>query len=142
MDKASAGTPSANTFTDVEQKTQRQYLSANSTAQIGNSLRTRIAYNSAWFKQEGRLPNQTGSNSTTTLFDINDITPSWSLSGQADWVVTPTFFVGARLGYYYSDSFNEGVPAEPLYQFTNSNNIGLVGTNGVAVRAAVPAPTN
>ncbi len=110
-------------------------------SQIGNNLRTRIAYNSAWSKTEGRLPNQTGSNSTTTLFGIDDITPSWSLSGQADWVVTPTFFVGARLGYYYSDSFNEGVPAEPLYQFTASNNIGLVGTNGVPVPPAYQHPT-
>ena len=127
-----AGTPNANTFGETEQKFQRQFLSANQTAQIGNSLRTRIAYNTAWNKQEGRLPSLDGSNSTTTLFDINDVTPSWSLSGQADWVASPTLFFGARLGYYYSDFFNEGVPTDHRYLFMQSN-IGLVGTNGVPV---------
>jgi hypothetical protein len=141
VDPASAGTPTANTFSDLEQKFQRQYLSANSTAQFGNSLRTRIAYNSSWNKQEGRLPAQNGSNATTTLFNIDDTRPTWSLSGQADWVVNPTWFIGARLGYYFSDVYNDGVPTDPWYRFEASNNIGLVGTNGIPVPPQYQHPT-
>ena len=139
VSQATAGTTTANA-SNTDQKYQQQYFSANQTAQIGNNLRTRIAYNNSWNKQEGRLPTQTGSTATTALLAINDVRPNWSLSGTADWVVKPNWFIGGRVGYYTSDLYNEGVPTEPRNVFVFSN-IGLVGTNGVAVPASYQHPT-
>jgi hypothetical protein len=139
VSQATAGTATANA-SNTSQKWQQQYFSANQTSQIGNNLRTRIAYNNSWQKQEGRLPSQNGSTATTALLAINDIRPNWALSGQADWVVKPTWFIGARAGYYKADLRNEGVPSDPWDQFSFSN-IGLVGTNGVAVPASYQHPT-
>ena len=132
VNKETAGTPTANTFEDKVRKDQAHNFSANSTAQLGNSLRTRVAYNNTYGKRLGLLPSQSGADATTTLYDIDRTAPNWSLSGQADWVVTPTWFIGARAGYYFSDFYDAGVPNAPRHTFSFSN-IGLVGDNGVPV---------
>ena len=137
---ASAGTATANTFSGIVQKQQAHNFSVNQTAQIGNSLRTRVAYNNSWGKRTGLLPSQTGADASTTNYAIDRTSPNWSLSGTADWVVTSNLFVGARAGYYFSDFFDKGVPSALRSLFTFSN-VGLVGTNGVAVPAAYQHPT-
>jgi hypothetical protein len=137
---ATAGSATANTFTDKNRTDQAHNISANSTAQIGNSLRTRVAYNNTWGKREGLLPALTGAEPTTTLYDINRTAPNWSLSGQADWVVKPTWFIGARAGYYSSDFFDDGVPTDPRAIFSFSN-IGLCPANAPCVPPAYQRPT-
>ena len=74
----------------------------------------------------------TGATPLTTNFATDRTAPTWSLSGQADWVVTPTFFVGARAGYYFSDFYDDGIPKEARYLFSQTN-IGLVGLDGTTV---------
>jgi len=74
----------------------------------------------------------TGATPLTTNFATDRTAPTWSLSGQADWVVTPTFFVGARAGYYFSDFYDDGIPKVARYLFSQTN-IGLVGLDGTAV---------
>ena len=132
---ASAGTATANTFTDKVREDMAHNISVNQTAQVSNSLRTRIAYNNSYGKRTGLLPAQTGADAATTNYDIDRTSPNWSLSGQADWVVRPNVFIGARVGYYFSDFYDEGVPSDPRAIFSFSN-IGLVGLNGVAVPPA------
>ena len=117
--------PKANTFSQ-NQKVRGQNVSANTTGQWGNSLRTRLAYNNSWSKTQGQLPGLTGTNAADTNFGIDTTYPNWSLAGTADWIVKSNFFVGFRAGYYFSDRFNDGVPAVDRYTYSFSN-IGLAG---------------
>ncbi|MBP7568580.1 MAG: TonB-dependent receptor [Acidobacteria bacterium] len=120
-----AANPAANTF-NQEQKVRGHNISANTTGQWGNSLRTRIAYNNSWRKTEGQLPGLTGTNAADTNFGIDTTYPNWSLAGTADWIVRSNFFVGFRAGYYFSDRFNDGVPSVDRYRYSYSN-IGMPG---------------
>ena len=122
------------------QKDQAHNISANQTAQIGNNLRTRVAYNNSWSKRTGLLPAQTGTDAPTTNYDIDRTSPNWSLSGQADWVVTPNFFVGGASATTSRTSSTTACRASRAPSFSFSN-IGLVGSNGVAVPAPYQHPT-
>ena len=121
-----SGNPNASTITGQEQKNNIQYLTANTTAQIGNSIRTRVSYNNSWSKQTGRLQNQSGTSPTSTNFNINDVRPNWSLSANLDWVATPNVYFGFRGGYYKSDLYNEGIPDEIRYLYSRGN-VGQAG---------------
>jgi hypothetical protein len=105
----------------------RHYLTANSTTQLGSSLRTRVAYNNSWNKFDGRLASLTGTDAPGTNYDNGANYPNWSLSGSADWVVTPSFYVGGRVGYYFSDTNSFGVPTIDRYLFAAGNNLGMPG---------------
>jgi hypothetical protein len=128
----SAGTATANTFNNIEQNWKYHNLTANQTAQIGNNVRTRVAYNNTWGKRTGLLPAQSGADASTTNYAVDRTYPNWSLSGQLDWVVKPNWFVGGRVGYYFSDFFDEGVPMQPRSTFSFSN-IGLCPANAPCV---------
>jgi hypothetical protein len=121
-----ADNPKANTFNDVERKDTVHYLTGNMTAQVSDKIRARVAYNNSWSKREGLLPAQSGTDLPSTVYDIDRTFPNWSLSGNVDWVATPSFYVGARLGYYFSDFFDDGVPNEPRY-FYSRGNVGQAG---------------
>ncbi len=56
-------------------------MSVNQTAQLGNNLRTRLAYNNSWGKRTGLLPALTGSDAASTNYAIDRTSPNWSLSG-------------------------------------------------------------
>jgi hypothetical protein len=132
----SNGTP-----TSREQTDNSHNLSANVTAQLTNSQRGKIAYNSAKRNIIGVLPGrampgENGTTAATALLDTNDIRPNWSLSGNYDYVVNDKFFVGARGGFYKQDQYNEGIPNETRYLFSLSN-VGMAG-----VPAQYQHPTN
>ncbi len=121
-----SGNPKANTFDGVEQKVNRHYVTANSTAQIGNNIRTRVSYNNNWQKRQGLLPAQTGTDPTTTLYNIDRTQPNWALSANLDWVATPNFYLGFRGGYYLSDIHDAGVPDQIRYLYSQGN-VGQAG---------------
>ena len=121
-----SGNPNANTFNDVERKDNRHYVTANSTAQIGNNIRTRVSYNNNWAKREGLLPAQTGTDLPSTVYNINQTNPNWALSANLDWVATPNFYLGFRGGYYLADTINEGVPDQIRYSYSRGN-VGQAG---------------
>ena len=116
-----------------DQKDTRQFLTANSTSQIGKSLRTRLSFNNSFRKRDGLLPSLDGTDLPNTPYGLIRKFPNWSVSGSADWVATSNFFIGARGGYYFSDIQDENFPAGPRFTFTPNGNVGFVGTNGVAV---------
>ena len=126
VDASTSGNPNASIWTDVEQKQTVQNISANTTAQLGNSIRTRVSYNNSWSKTEGQLPSQAGTTSQLALLDINTINPNWSLSANLDWVATPSVYFGFRGGYYIQDTTNEGVPDEIRYLYSRGN-VGQAG---------------
>ncbi len=125
VDAASSGNPGANAAS-VDQKEQQQYILANTTGQITNNIRSRLSYNSSWRKTEGLLPAQSGSDPVGTVYTKTSSFPNWTLSGNVDWVATPTLFFGIRGGYYNSDRTDSNVTNEPRYIFS-STNIGLAG---------------
>ncbi len=125
MTAASSGNPGANAAS-VDQSAQVQYILANTTAQISNGLRSRVSYNNSWSKTDGLLPAQTGSDPIGTNYSKISTFPNWTLSGNLDWVATPTLFFGIRGGYYNSDRSDSNVTNEPRYIFS-STNIGLAG---------------
>jgi hypothetical protein len=126
VDSSTSGNPNASVWTDVEQKQQTQYVTANTTAQIGNNIRTRVSYNNSWAKTTGQLPAQAGTTSQLAILDINTGYPNWSLSANLDWVATPNVYFGFRGGYYLQDTYNEGVPDQIRYLYSRGN-VGQAG---------------
>ena len=108
-------------------KDQIQFITANTTAQIGNDLRTRVAYNNSWEKRKGLLANPNGLDPDGTNYSKTSEFPNWTLSGNADWVPSQRFVVGMRTGYYKTDWHDTNVTNEPRYNWTTTNNIGFPG---------------
>jgi hypothetical protein len=110
-----------------KQKNQVQYITANQTAQIGNNLRTRVAFNNSWSRAGGLLPSLNGTDAAGTNYAKSSTYPNWSLSGNADWTLSQHMFVGFRGGYYVSDQYDTNVPVEPQFSFVSVGNVGLAG---------------
>jgi len=126
VNAGTSGNPKASIWNDVEQKDNIQNLSANTTSQIGNSIRTRVSYNNSWSKQTGSLPAQAGTTSQLALLNIDTTRPNWALSANLDWVATQNFYLGFRGGYYLQDVFNDGVPDQIRYLYSQGN-VGMAG---------------
>jgi hypothetical protein len=121
----SAQNPAA-ASSSTTRKDQIQFISANTTAQIGNNLRTRVAYNNSWEKRQGLLANPNGLDPAGTNYSKTSEFPNWTLSGNADWVPSQKFVVSARTGYYMTDWQDTNVTNEPLYRWNTTNNIGFL----------------
>ena len=110
-----------------------QYITANITAQLSPTLRSRFAYNNSRRKQEGRLPNQSvstdaaGSSSATANYEINDILPTNSFSATFDYTPSSQVFMSLRGAYFKSDAYNEGVYDGTRYWFPSTSNVGMPG---------------
>jgi Carboxypeptidase regulatory-like domain/TonB dependent receptor/TonB-dependent Receptor Plug Domain len=126
VDTTTSGNANANAQ-NVKQKEQVQYLTANQTAQLGQNLRSRLAFNNSWSKRDGILPTLNGSDPVGTNYSKTSVFPNWSLSANVDWVATPKLFFGARGGYYTSDQHDTNVITDPRFAFGNTTNIGLAG---------------
>jgi len=126
VDASSSGNPNATAASSTQKQTSH-YLTANQSAQISDKVRTRIAYNNSWTKTEGLLPSQSGSDLAGTNYTKGTTNPNWTLSGTADYTVTPKFFVGARLGYFLANAHDFNVPTAPRFVFNNTTNVGMAG---------------
>jgi hypothetical protein len=125
VNPSTSGNPKANSF-DIDQKTTVHYFTGNMTAQLSDKIRARVAYNNSWSKREGLLPAQSGTDPVTALFDVDRTFPNWSLSGNLDWVATPSLYFGFRAGYYLSDFYDDGVPDTVRYLYSRGN-VGQAG---------------
>jgi hypothetical protein len=141
---ASSANPSALSISQTQDRLV-QNLSANTTAQIGDKLRTRVAFNNQWNKTTGLLPSLNGTDPGDGI-DVNylktSVFPRWSFSGSADYTVSPKLFLGFRGTYYLSDQHDSDVPNTSRYLWTTTSNVGFVGTNGVPVPANLQHGTN
>ncbi len=63
-------------------KDQIQFITANTTAQIGNNLRTRVAYNNSWEKRKGLLANPNGLDPAGTNYSKTSEFPELDAVGQ------------------------------------------------------------
>ena len=115
-------------------KARVQYLTANQTAQIGDKLRTRVAFTNSWSKTSGQLPSLGGTDNPLSNFTKGTTRPNWTLSGSADYILNPKLFFGVRAGRFLSNEHDFNVPTEPRITWgSGTQNVGFVGTNGVAV---------
>ena len=119
-----------------DQKDTRHFLTANTTSQISDKLRTRASFNNSFRKRDGLLPALDGTDLPNTPYGLIRKYPNWSVAGNADWVARSNLYVGLRAGYYFSDVKDDNFPTGPRITWPATTNIGFVGTNGVAVPAA------
>lgn len=110
----------------ASQTVQVQNLTADQTMQFGAKLRTRVAFNNSWQKNNGTLPSTSGTDPAGTNYATGTVAPNWTLSGQADYTVKSNFLVSAHVGYFRQNSHSFGIPAETQYTF-GSSNIGMPG---------------
>ncbi len=126
VDPTTAANPSAGTFSK-EQKQQVQYLTGNVTSQVSQNIRVRGAFNNSYSKRDGLLPSLTGTDPVDTNYGKISEFPNYSASGNMDWVASPKLLFGLRGGYYSSDQHDSNVTEEPLFRWTNTNNVGMAG---------------
>ena len=111
---------------DQTQKDKRQYIIASQTTQISDKLRTRVAFNNAWRKVTGLLPSLNGTDNPTTDYSKGTTYPNWSVSGNADYVVSPALLLSVRGGRYQQDQHDFNVSDAVRFVFSGSN-IGMAG---------------
>ena len=144
VDSGSSQNPSAISLSSTE-KRQVHYLSANTTAQVGDKLRMRAAFNNSWNKIKGLLPSLNGTDPSAGS-DVNylktSVFPNWTVSGNVDYMVSQKFMLGFRGTYYLSDQHDTDVPNVSRYLWTTTSNVNFVGTNGVPVPASLQRGTN
>ncbi len=117
--------PNAGTF-NTDTKAQVQYATGNITSQLANSLRSRVAFNNSWSRTQGLLPSLTGTDRLDTNYSKQSVFPNYSISANMDWTASQRLFFGVRGGYYSSDQHDSKVTEQPLFRWTNTNNIGLL----------------
>jgi hypothetical protein len=109
-----------------EQKIQVQYMTANVTSQMSDSMRSRLAFNNSWARTKGLLPTLQATDPAGSDYRKTSTFPNWSLSGNMDWVVSPKLFFGIRGGYYLSDQYDSNVTEVPRFTWTSTSNVGLL----------------
>src|SRR5204862_1521185 len=120
------GLASAASITRTE-KWKYEFLSANETMQLGNKLRTRLAFNNSWTQQDGELPSQNGTDNPNTNYAKGNKKPNYSLSGNADYSLTPSTLFSLRAGYFRTNQHDYNVPNETRFTFGSTSNIGMAG---------------
>jgi hypothetical protein len=118
-------TVNANT---VEQQDTTHYIMGNISAQIANSVRARLAYNSSSQKVEGLLPALNGTDPVGTNYSKTSEFPNSSTSGNLDWVASDKLLFGIRGGYRMADQHDTNVTEQPRFVFSGSNNINYLDT--------------
>jgi len=110
----------------TEQDQSVNYLTANITTQLRDSVRMRVSYNNSSSKTEGLLPALTGTDPTGTNYSKVSEFPNYSIGANLDWVASPKLLFGLRGGYRSADQNDSNVTEEPLFRWTNTNNIGYL----------------
>ena len=131
VDAATAGNAAASTAS-ATQKIQRQYATGNITGQWSDNLRSRVAFNNSWRREEGLLPSLSGADALGTNYGKTSTFPNYSVSGNIDFVPSSRFFVGVRGGYYSSDQYDDNVTEEPRIIFSTGNNLAYTSNPALA----------
>lgn len=115
------------TPSDTTQKQEVQYVSANVTNQFGNRLRTRVAFNNSWSKSQGLLAAIAGTDPLSTTYTKGTKFPNYSVSGTADYTVSPNFIVSGRAGRYLLNTHDFNVNNVVRFTFGSTTNVGMPG---------------
>jgi hypothetical protein len=137
VNAATSGNATAALITKT-QKQEVQYFTGNQTTQLGDKLRTRLAFNNSWNQRDGQLPTQNGNDNPATNYTKGTKFPNWTLSGNADYVLSSQFLIGVRAGYFRSDTHDYNVIDQARFTFGGgTNNLNMPG-----VPASEQHPTN
>jgi hypothetical protein len=128
VDATSTGRTDTNP-SNTTNKQEVQYLTANVTNQVGNKLRTRVAFNNSWSKNEGQLASVIGTDALGTDYSKGTKFPNYSVSGTADYTVGQSLVISGRVGRYLQDVHDFNVNDVVRYLFATPN-IGMAGVPG------------
>jgi Carboxypeptidase regulatory-like domain/TonB-dependent Receptor Plug Domain len=110
----------------IDQDLIRQDATVNVTANAGQRWRTRTAFSMASSDRRGLLPPLDGTANPTADYSVDEINPNRSISTNVDWIAGRHTLMSGRVGYFYRNSYNEGVyQGDRMVYLTSS--IGLSG---------------
>ena len=125
------------------QRARRHYAAANVSAQFGPRWRTKAAFSSGRDVQRGLLPVQDGTGNPAADYSVDEIVPNYSASVSADYMPSGRAYLSARAGYFFRDSFNEGVYEGDQFIFrTSSQNLPGVPPEFQQPRGFTNVPSN
>ena len=129
--RPTSGNPNCATASDVGvRRTSTQYISANSTAQIGNNMRTRVVVQQQ-LEQAGRPASGADAARTAQPRCCPSTTrPNWSLFGQPDWVATPSWYHRRPRGLLQVGRLQRRRAGRSRATSSSSAISASVGTNG------------
>jgi hypothetical protein len=134
------GQPGVWTFA---QQGRRHHAAANVSAQLGSRWRTRVAFSSGRDVQRGLLPTQDGTGNPAADYSVADVVPNYSMSASADYTPGSRAYLSARAGYFFRDSFNEGVyEGDQFIYRTSSQNLPGVPAEFQQPRGFTNVPSN
>src|SRR5262249_41270666 len=125
VNAATSGNRSAASISRT-QKQEVEYLTTNETMQLGDKLRTRVAFNNSWNQTDGQLPSLNGTDLVSTNYSKGSKFPNWSLSGVADYAYGPKLLLSLRAGYFRQNQHDYNVSDITRYVF-GSSNLGQAG---------------
>jgi Carboxypeptidase regulatory-like domain/TonB dependent receptor/TonB-dependent Receptor Plug Domain len=106
------------------QRGERHHAAANVSAQLGPRWRTKVAFSSSRDVQRGLLPVQDGTGNPAADHSVDEIVPNYSASASVDYMPSGRAYLSARAGYFFRDSFNEGVYEGDQFVYrTSSQNV-------------------
>ena len=125
------------------QRARRHYAAANVSAQFGPRWRTKVAFSSGRDVQRGLLPVQDGTGNPAADYSVDEIVPNYSASASADYMPSGRAYLSARAGYFFRDSFNEGVYEGDQFVYrTSSQNLPGVPPEFQQPRGFTNVPSN
>ncbi len=110
---------------DFEQTINTHYFTANTTAQLTDTIRGRFSLTLNPRYERGGLPVLAGTDDprTTDFAVLDEDRPNTSFAANVDWLPNESFYINARGGYFKYDQKQLGRPEEIKYSFSGSNNI-------------------
>jgi hypothetical protein len=134
------GDPAASAF---RQRGKRHHAAANVSAQLGSRWRTKVAFSSGRDVQRGVLPAQDGTGNPAADYEVDEIVPNYSVSASADYMPSGRAYFSARAGYFFRDSYNEGVyEGDQFIYRTSSQNLPGVPPEFQHPRGFTNVPSN
>jgi hypothetical protein len=129
-----------NSVVNTKEDRKTHYISANVSMQPTSDIRARVAFNSNRETRDGLLATLAGSDFPGVDYDVKRTYPNWSSTANVDYVVSPSFFMSARAGYFLQDFTTEGNFDGDRFVYQNSNIGGCAGCP--AIPAQFQGPTN
>ncbi len=127
-----------------DQQWKHHRTSDNVTAKLTNDLRARVSFNYDGQQRVNVLPAIDGSGGPAADYGIGRKKPAYAISGNVDYGVTPSWFVGVRGGFHARDIADANVFQGTRVVFNSTTNIGMPGVPERLQRATnfANVPTN
>ena len=113
-------------------KEKTHYVTGNVTAQLTDTMRTRVGASYNEYNQDGRLPAKDGSSNFLTNFaGLGRTQPNLSTSATFDYIAKPKLFFNAKATYLSYDTQDLGIPSDNWITFAQGSNSLFPGATNV-----------